>query len=143
MPEFLRKPVLCLTFDNLGAARAVFEGKAARPDPLAPAIVEGVPNVLRLLRDLDLRATFFIEGWSALHYRDAVRSIHSDGHEIGLHGWIHENFAELDRLRATQVLSDGVAMLGERGIVPTGFRAPGGALGPLRGRHPGPHGLRL
>ena len=122
-------PILCLTFDNLGAARSVFDGKAAVPDPTAPDIVEGYPNTLKLLGKLALRATFFVEGWSALHYPDTIGAILAEGHEIGLHGWIHEPFAELDRLRATQCINDGVAMLAARGVAPGGFRAPGGTRG--------------
>ncbi|MDK4742448.1 polysaccharide deacetylase family protein [Rhizobium sp. CNPSo 3464] len=122
-------PILCLTFDNLGAARSVFDGKTAVPDHAAPDIVAGIPNVLRSLRGLNLRATFFVEGWSALHYPDAIKAIVAEGHEIGLHGWIHEPFAELNQLRATQYITDGVAMLAARGVVPKGFRAPGGKRG--------------
>lgn len=122
-------PILCLTFDNLGAARSVFDGKTAVPDPAAPDIVAGFPNTLKLLRTLGLPATFFVEGWSALHYPDTINAILADGHEIGLHGWIHEPFAELDQLRATQYITDGVTMLAARGVVPRGFRAPGGTRG--------------
>lgn len=122
-------PILCLTFDNLGAARSVFDGKAAVPDLTAPDIVEGYPNTLKLLRDFGLRATFFVEGWSALHYPDTIEAILAEGHEIGLHGWIHEPFAELDRLRAIQCINDGLAMLAARGVAASGFRAPGGTRG--------------
>lgn len=124
-----KTPILCLTFDNLGAARRVFEGKAATPETTAPDIVEGYPNSLKLLRSLGIRATFFVEGWSALHYPETIEAILAEGHEIGLHGWIHEHFAELDRLRATQCINDGVAMLAARGVAARGFRAPGGTRG--------------
>ncbi|AJC82698.1 polysaccharide deacetylase protein (plasmid) [Rhizobium etli bv. phaseoli str. IE4803] len=124
-----KTPILCLTFDNLGAARSVFDGKAAVPDLTSPDIVEGYPNTLKLLRNLGLRATFFVEGWSALHYPGTIEAILAEGHEIGLHGWIHERFAELDQLRATQCINDGLAVLSMRGVVASGFRAPGGTRG--------------
>lgn len=123
------KPVLCLTFDNLGEAHNVFLGKAAVPDPTAPGVVVGYPNILRLLETYDLHATFFIEGWSALHYGDVMESLLRSGHEIGLHGWIHEKFAELPDLTAKQYVNDGLQVMKLRGVHPAGFRAPGGKIG--------------
>ncbi|MEM7444531.1 MAG: polysaccharide deacetylase family protein [Pseudomonadota bacterium] len=124
------KPVLCLTFDNMGEARNVFLGNSAVPDPDAPGIVVGFPNLLRLLEAYDLRATFFVEGWSALHYGDTMESLLAGGHEIGLHGWIHETFADLPALTARQFVNDGLQVLRLRGVEPAGFRAPGGRIGP-------------
>lgn len=124
-----KKPVLCLTFDNMGEAHNVFLGKSAVPDPKAPGITVGFPNILSLLAKYDLRATFFVEGWSALHYGDLVDSILSGGHEIGLHGWVHEVFAKLPELTARQYINDGVEVMKLRGIRPAGFRAPGGMMG--------------
>jgi peptidoglycan/xylan/chitin deacetylase (PgdA/CDA1 family) len=66
------KPVLCLTFDNMGEALNVRLGKASLPDPTAPAITVGFPNILRLLATYDLRATFFVEGWRTLRNRQAT-----------------------------------------------------------------------
>jgi hypothetical protein len=43
------KPVLCLTFDNMDEALNVRLGKYSVPDPKAPAITIGFPNILRLL----------------------------------------------------------------------------------------------
>ena len=124
------KPVLCLTFDNLGEAHNAFLGKSAVPDPAAPGVAVGFPNVLRLLATYDLCATFFVEGWSALHYGDVIESLLRGGHEIGLHGWIHEKFADLPALTARQYINDGLQVLKLRGVRPTGFRAPGGRIGP-------------
>jgi hypothetical protein len=53
-----KKPVLCLTFDNMGEAHNVFLGKSAVPDLKSPAITVGFPNILGLLAKYDLRATF-------------------------------------------------------------------------------------
>ena len=125
-----RKPVLCLTFDNMGEAHNVFLGKSAVPDPAAPAMTVGFPNILRLLATYDLRATFFVEGWSVLHYGDVINSLLRGGHEIGLHGWIHEVFADLPERTARQYVNDGLQVMKLRGVRPKGFRAPGGRIGP-------------
>ena len=124
-----RKPVLCLTFDNMGEAHNVFLGKSAVPDPSAPGITVGYPSLLRLLATYDLRATFFVEGWSALHYGDVIDSILGGGHKIGLHGWVHEVFADLDERAALQCINDGLEVMKLRGFRPAGFRAPSGKVG--------------
>lgn len=122
---------LCLTFDNMGAARDIAEGRASRPDPNEPGLAIGYPRLLGLLDELELRGTFFIEGWNGLHHPERVQELAARGHEVGLHGWVHEKFGALDKARAEQLLYDGTASLERIGLRPKGFRAPGG----LRGRH--------
>jgi peptidoglycan/xylan/chitin deacetylase (PgdA/CDA1 family) len=50
----------------------------------------GVPRILDVLRRHDVPATFFIPAVSALLHADEPRRIADAGHEIGIHGWIHE-----------------------------------------------------
>lgn len=49
-----------------------------------------VPRILKLLKDMDVKASFFVPGVSALLHPDEQRRVVAEGHEIGLHGWIHE-----------------------------------------------------
>ena len=122
---------LCLTFDNMGRAREVGLGLASRPDPDEPSLAVGYPRLLALLDELGLHGTFFIEGWNALHHPDRVLDLVRRGHEVGLHGWVHENFAALGKAQAEQVMRDGTVALRRLGIDVRGFRAPGG----FRGAH--------
>jgi peptidoglycan/xylan/chitin deacetylase (PgdA/CDA1 family) len=50
----------------------------------------GVPRILALLQHHDIRATFYVPAVAALIYPDEQRRIIGEGHEIGIHSWIHE-----------------------------------------------------
>jgi len=50
-----------------------------------------VPRILDTYRRLGLKQSFFIPGWCIETYPDTVEAILKDGHEIGHHGWIHED----------------------------------------------------
>jgi peptidoglycan/xylan/chitin deacetylase (PgdA/CDA1 family) len=123
--------VVCLTCDNMGSAADVGAGKLAGPDPDDISLTVGYPKWLQLLDGLGLSATFFIEGWNGLHHPGEVRALQDRGHEVALHGWVHERFAELSPLAAERVLKDALAAFRNIGVAPRGFRAPGG----LRGAH--------
>jgi peptidoglycan/xylan/chitin deacetylase (PgdA/CDA1 family) len=84
-----------------------------------------VPRILRMLDRQGIRATFFIPGYSAEHWPEAVRWIREAGHEIACHGYLHEGSRSADAeteerrlLRALEAL-DAVA-----GVRPIGYRAP-------------------
>lgn len=119
---------LCVTVDNLGRAAQIGTGEAVRPDLEEPGL-KALPRLLNLLDEVGITATFFVEGWNALHHPDALRSIASRGHEVGLHGWVHEKWATLTDDRREVLLYDGTAALRNVGIEPKGFRAPGGYRG--------------
>lgn len=50
----------------------------------------GVPNILKLLAKYQVPATFYVPGVAALLHPDEQRRVVAEGHEIGLHSWIHE-----------------------------------------------------
>ena len=53
------------------------------------------PRILNLLSRFDIRASFFIPAVSALLHPAEVKSYVDAGHELALHGWIHERNTEL------------------------------------------------
>jgi len=72
-----------------------------------------------------VRASFFVPAVSALLYPDEQRRLATEGHEIGIHGWIHERNSELPleaerdlMLRSRDVLEK---TSGQR---PVGIRTP-------------------
>jgi peptidoglycan/xylan/chitin deacetylase (PgdA/CDA1 family) len=83
----------------------------------------GVPRILKALRQHDVRASFYVPAVTALLYPDEQRQVAGDGHEIGIHGWIHElnsvlpHAAERDlMMRAADTLEQvtGVRAVGMR-----------------------------
>ncbi|MDQ1078748.1 polysaccharide deacetylase [Pseudoroseomonas cervicalis] len=51
---------------------------------------QGVPRLRRLLDRHGARASFFYPAVSALLHPEEVRAVAAEGHEIGIHSWIHE-----------------------------------------------------
>jgi peptidoglycan-N-acetylglucosamine deacetylase len=51
----------------------------------------GVPRILALLERHGVPASFFVPAVSGMIDPNEPRRIVADGHEIGIHGWIHEN----------------------------------------------------
>ena len=85
----------------------------------------GVPRILGLLERSAVPATFFVPAVAALLYPDEQRRVIAEGHEIGLHGWIHELNSVLPEkeerelhLRASDTLSHIT------GVRPVGMRTP-------------------
>jgi peptidoglycan-N-acetylglucosamine deacetylase len=50
----------------------------------------GVPRIAALLKRHDMRASFYVPAVTALLYPEEQKSLTAAGHEIGIHGWIHE-----------------------------------------------------
>jgi len=50
----------------------------------------GIPRIRALLERHGIRASFFMPAVSALLHPEEIRAIADEGHEIGVHSWIHE-----------------------------------------------------
>jgi peptidoglycan/xylan/chitin deacetylase (PgdA/CDA1 family) len=85
----------------------------------------GLPRVLRLLEKHSVPASFFIPAVSALLHPDGVKAIVKAGHEVGMHGWIHERNSQLDEATERELMQRALATL-ERlaGKRPVGMRTP-------------------
>jgi peptidoglycan/xylan/chitin deacetylase (PgdA/CDA1 family) len=51
---------------------------------------QGVPRIRRLLARENVKATFFYPAVAALLHPQEARGVAEEGHEIGIHSWIHE-----------------------------------------------------
>lgn len=84
----------------------------------------GVPRLLRILQRRDVRATFFVPGFTADCYPDLVRQIVDGGHEIAHHGYLHERMEGIDAKTEAGHLDRGLEALDRLGVRPSGYRAP-------------------
>jgi peptidoglycan/xylan/chitin deacetylase (PgdA/CDA1 family) len=85
----------------------------------------GVPRLLGLLEHLAVPATFFIPGYIVEQHPRMVEAIVARGHEIGLHGYLHEKLAYLSEAEEEEILARCIGILeSHTGTRPVGFRAP-------------------
>jgi peptidoglycan/xylan/chitin deacetylase (PgdA/CDA1 family) len=84
---------------------------------------QGVPRIRRLLEREQVLASFFYPAVSALLHPDEVRGVAAEGHEIGIHSWIHERNTTLSYM-AERDLSFRAADVLDRlaGRAPVGMR---------------------
>jgi peptidoglycan/xylan/chitin deacetylase (PgdA/CDA1 family) len=96
--------------------------------------VDGLPRILRVLDKENVPASFFIPAVSAALNPEMIPAIQSKKrHEIGIHGWIHENLAELnDDAKEQKLLNQSIELLTKAmGKKPVGYRAPSWAMSPF------------
>ena len=84
-----------------------------------------MPRILKLLHRHDIKASFFVPAVVAMLHPNEQRSVVEQGHEIGIHGWIHEFNSTLPvkderdlQMRSADVLEQIT------GVRPVGIRTP-------------------
>jgi peptidoglycan-N-acetylglucosamine deacetylase len=128
MMDDATRSTVCLTFDF--DAISLWIGPFAARSPSAISRGEfgavGCQRILRLLEREHIHSTFFVTGHTAETYPDLVREIVSAGHELGHHGYLHENPLSLETPeREREVLQRGFDALDRvAGVRPVGYRSP-------------------
>lgn len=95
--------------------------------------IDGLPRVLDLMDKHKIPATFFVPAVSDILQPTIIPSILAKKrHEIGAHGWIHEDLAQLpSEAEEKRLLDQSVAYLTKAiGKKPVGFRSPGANFSP-------------
>jgi peptidoglycan/xylan/chitin deacetylase (PgdA/CDA1 family) len=87
-------------------------------------VTEGLPDLLALLAELEIRATFFVTGESARRFPGALGEIVAAGHEIGSHGDQHVRFDRLSEDQARRELGQSIEALSRHASRVVSFRAP-------------------
>ena len=98
------------------------------PDDISRGVFAGevgTPRLLKLFRKLDVKTTWFVPGHSIETFWEQTKAIVDDGHEIGLHGYSHENPIAMTPEQEENVLIKCISLITEvSGRRPTGYVAP-------------------
>ena len=85
----------------------------------------GSPRLLNLFERLGIKTTWFIPGHSIETFPDQMKAVAEAGHEIGIHGYSHENPIAMTREQETEVLDRSIELVQKlSGKRPTGYVAP-------------------
>ncbi|HEV3374334.1 MAG TPA: polysaccharide deacetylase [Candidatus Acidoferrum sp.] len=122
---------VCLTFD---VDNELLWRRAPLPVPLSQGeygATTGLPRILDLLDRQKVPASFYIPAMSAALHPQMIQDIVGrNRHEIGVHGWMHENLPSIgDAAKEEQLLTQSIDYLTTAvGKRPVGFRAPSWAF---------------
>lgn len=85
----------------------------------------GVPRMLDLFQRYDIPASWFIPGHSIETFPEQTKMIADAGHEIGAHGYSHENPVSMTAKQEEDVLARSVELIKQvGGRPPRGYVAP-------------------
>lgn len=85
----------------------------------------GSPRLLDLFDKLGIKTTWFIPGHSAETFPEQMKDVAKRGHEIGIHGYSHENPIAMTPEQEEAVLDKCIGLITElSGKRPTGYVAP-------------------
>ena len=86
-------------------------------------------KILQLFDDLNFKSTFFFTGWMANAFPDLVKTISSQGHEIGCHNYHHLDYEYIPREKFKEDLKKSKGLLEElSGQAITGYRSPNSSI---------------
>lgn len=85
----------------------------------------GTPRLLKMFQRHGIRASWFIPGHSIETFPEQVAMIAEAGHEIGAHGYLHENPVAMTPAQEEDVLVKSVELITQlTGQAPRGYVAP-------------------
>jgi peptidoglycan-N-acetylglucosamine deacetylase len=122
---------VCLSFD---VDNELLWRRTPLPVPLSQGeygATTGLPRILDLLDRQSIPASFYIPAMSAALHPQMIQDIlKRKRHEIGVHGWMHENLPTIgDAAKEEQLLTQSIDYLTKAtGKRPVGFRAPAWAF---------------
>jgi peptidoglycan/xylan/chitin deacetylase (PgdA/CDA1 family) len=122
---------VCLSFD---VDNELLWRRTPLPVPLSQGeygATTGLPRILDLLDRHSIPASFYIPAMSAALHPQMIQDIlKGKRHEIGVHGWMHENLPAIgDAAKEEQLLTQSIDYLTKAtGKRPVGFRAPARAF---------------
>jgi peptidoglycan/xylan/chitin deacetylase (PgdA/CDA1 family) len=119
---------VCLTFDFDAFSSRFTPGGPTGPGALSRGefSATAVPRILKLLERESIASTWFVPGHTADTFPDLCRQIADAGHELALHGYLHEPVSMLTPEQERDVLMRARDALHRiTGSYPVGNRTPG------------------
>jgi peptidoglycan/xylan/chitin deacetylase (PgdA/CDA1 family) len=130
----MKNPNMSLSNDISGAKAISYSQVRTSLPYIAMTFDDGphprnTPRLLDMLRERNIKATFYVIGRNVNQYPHIVRRIVAEGHEIGSHSWSHANFAKLSDAAIRQELNKTRdAIIAASGVKPRTLRPPYGSL---------------
>lgn len=85
-----------------------------------------IPQILRILKSNDVKATFFLDGqWLEKHEEDA-RLILAEGHQVSNHAFSHKNMSRLSETEMSNEIQKTQKLLHHLGVTNNLFAPPSG-----------------
>mgnify|MGYP000985656020 FL=1 len=92
----------------------------------------GAPRLLKLFEKYNLKTTWFVPGHSLETFPEQMQEVARCGHEIGVHGYSHENPIAMTREQETAILDYCIDLVTQvSGKRPTGYVAPWWEFSPV------------
>ena len=88
---------------------------------------EATPKILRILKEKQVKVTFFVLGNNAAAYNELVRQAASEGHEIGSHAYSHSFLSRMSPAAYEAEMDQANQLIRQLAQEPAVFRPPGGA----------------
>ena len=105
------------------------------PDDISRGLFAGEVGSLRLVKLFErfgIKTTWFIPGHSIETFPDQMRAVVEAGHEVGIHGYSHENPIEMTPEQEEAVLDKCIDLVTKlSGKRPTGYVAPWWEFSPV------------
>lgn len=88
------------------------------------------PEILSVLKEKQVKATFFVLGVNAEHFPKLLAQEVADGHEIGVHTYSHPSLPKLSPQKIAEEIDKSERIIATTAPKPTLFRPPGGFYNP-------------
>jgi peptidoglycan/xylan/chitin deacetylase (PgdA/CDA1 family) len=103
----------------------------------------GAPRLLKLFERYGLKTTWFIPGHSIETFPEEMKAVVDAGHEVGMHGYTHENPIAMTPEQEEEVLVRCIDLIeGVSGRRPTGYVAPWWEFSPVTNELLLKHGIK-
>ncbi len=125
-----KKEILCafgVDVDAVAGWLGSYGGEDS-PDDISRGLFAGevgAPRLLKLFERYNLKTTWFIPGHSIETFPEQMKAVVDAGHEVGVHGYSHENPIAMTREQERDVLDYNIELVTQlSGKRPTGYVAP-------------------